>query len=312
MDLLADGSLYQTLRLFLCIRGVIGRIGVLKNAPPASAATVTVEILRHRDGLGNASPDQLAREEPLEIRVRGKSIAVTMRTPGHDAELACGFLFSEGLLRERRDLVEVAACQTGENSQLGNILNVFVAPKLELDFDRLTRHTFASSSCGLCGKASIDSVHQHFAPVTSKATFDPDVIPRLPDILRAAQESFSKTGGLHAAGLLDLKGNLITSREDIGRHNAVDKVIGWAFLNRHLPLKKHLLFVSGRTSFEIMQKALAAQIPIVAAVSAPSSLAVEFAKESNQTLIGFVRGTSFNVYSGAERLKSSGRRAKLR
>jgi FdhD protein len=284
----------------------------LNNALQSSAATVTVEILRNRDGLRTASPDQLAREEPLEIRVRGKSVAVTMRTPGHDPELACGFLFSEGLLRGRSDVVEVAGCQTGENSQLGNVLNVFVAPRLELDFERLTRHTFASSSCGLCGKASIDSVHQHFAPIRSKATLDPDIIPRLPDALRAAQESFSKTGGLHAAGLFDQKGNLVAIREDIGRHNAVDKVIGWAFLNGHLPLKKNVLFISGRASFEIMQKALAAQIPIVAAVSAPSSLAVEFARESNQTLIGFVRGPSFNVYSGAERLKSSGRRQKLR
>jgi FdhD protein len=299
-------------RFFLCNPGEIGRIRALNNAPPASAATATLEIVRYRDGLRTVCPDQLAREEPLEIRVRGKSIAVTMRTPGHDPELACGFLFSEGLLRERRDMVEVAACQTGENSQLGNVLNVFVAPKLELDFERLTRHTFASSSCGLCGKASIDSVHQHFAPIHSKATLDPQIIPRLPDILRATQESFTKTGGLHGAGLFDFKGNLVAIREDIGRHNAVDKVIGWAFLNHHLPLKKHLLFVSGRTSFEIIQKALAAQIPIVAAVSAPSSLAVEFAKESNQTLIGFVRGTSFNVYSGAERLKSLGRRVKVR
>ena len=248
----------------------------------------------------------------MEIRVRGKSIAVTMRTPGHDPELACGFLYSEGLLKVRSDVVEVAACQTGDNSQLGNVLNIFVAPKLEVDFESLTRHTFASSSCGLCGKASVDSVHQHFAPINSKATLDPNIILRLPDILRAAQESFSKTGGLHAAGLFDLKGNLLAIREDVGRHNAVDKVIGWAFLNRHLPLSRRLLFVSGRTSFEIMQKSLAAQIPIVAAVSAPSSLAVEFARESSQTLIGFVRGNSFNVYSRPERLKSSRRRQKVR
>jgi FdhD protein len=288
---------------------------VLKIAPQPISATATVDIIRHREGVITRTPDQLVREEPLEIRVRGTSIAVTMRTPGHDAELACGFLCSEGLLKKRNDVVEVAVCQDGENSWLGNILNVFVAPRLELNFDRLTRHTFASSSCGLCGKASIDSVHQHFPPVTSKVLLDPKIIPQLPETLRAAQESFSKTGGLHAAGLFDLKGNLVAVREDVGRHNAVDKVVGWAFLNSRLPLNKHVLFVSGRASFEIMQKALAAQIPIVAAVSAPSSLAVDFAKESNQTLIGFVRGSSFNVYAGAERLrvvKSSGRRGKVR
>ncbi len=284
----------------------------LKSYAPSNSATVAVDILRFREREMTASPDQLAREEPLEIRVRGKSVAVTMRTPGHDAELACGFLYSEGLLKQRSDVIEIAACQTGENSQLGNILNVFVGPGLELDFERLTRHTFASSSCGLCGKASIDSIHQHFAPIKSRAVIDSSIIPRLPDALRAAQESFSKTGGLHAAGLFDLKGGLVAIREDVGRHNAVDKVIGWAFLNRHLPLSKYLLFVSGRTSFEIMQKALAAQIPVVAAVSAPSSLAVEFARESNQTLIGFVRGNSFNIYSRPERLKFLGRRGKLR
>jgi FdhD protein len=234
-----------------------------------------------------------------------------MRTPGHDNELACGFLFTEGLLRERNDLVEVAPCQSGENAQLGNVVNVFVGPNVHIDFERLTRHTFASSSCGLCGKASIESVHQHFAPVSSsekrkhpnrKVAALAAVILKLPDLLRKAQESFSKTGGLHAAGIFDLTGKLLALREDVGRHNAVDKVIGWAFLTGRLPLNRHILFVSGRTSFEIMQKALAARIPIVAAVSAPSSLAVEFARESNQTLIGFVRGNSFNIYSAHQRV----------
>jgi FdhD protein len=260
-----------------------------------------------------SAPDWLAREEPLEIRVRGQSVAVTMRTPGHDDELACGFLFTEGLLRQCKEVVEVAACQTGENAPLGNVVNVFVAPGLEIDFERLTRHTFASSSCGLCGKASIEAVHQHFAPLNQakkrsgqKVAIRAGIISKLPDLLREAQESFSKTGGLHAAGIFDLTGKLLALREDVGRHNAVDKVIGWAFLKEQLPLDRYVLFVSGRTSFEIMQKALAARIPIVAAVSAPSSLAVEFARESNQTLIGFVRGASFNIYSARERVTAVG------
>jgi len=272
-------------------------------------------ILRFGDGRSESLKDYVAREEPLEIRVRGKSIAVTMRTPGDDRELACGFLVSEGLLKRPGDVLEIAPCQTGENSQLGNVLNVFVVPALELDLERLTRHTFASSSCGLCGKASIDSVHQHFAPVRSKALIDPALVLSLADRLHTTQETFSKTGGLHAAGIFDMNGNLVVAREDVGRHNAVDKVIGWAFLNARLPLDQHVLFVSGRASFEIMQKALSAKIPIVAAVSAPSSLAVEFAKESNQTLIGFVRARSFNVYSVPERVrgaKSPRRQAKLK
>jgi FdhD protein len=229
-----------------------------------------------------------------------------MRTPGHDAEVACGFLFTEGLLHRRADLVEVASCESGENARLGNVLNVFLAPGVEFDLDRLRRHTFASSSCGFCGKASIDTVHQHFEPLPEKArsklTTSPAVVSGLSDALRKAQETFSKTGGLHAAGIFDLKGKLLVLREDVGRHNAVDKVIGWAFLKDRLPLDRHVLFVSGRTSFEIMQKALAARLPIVASVSAPSSLAVEFARESNQTLIGFVRGNSLNVYAHPQRL----------
>jgi FdhD protein len=256
------------------------------------------------------APDFVAREEPLEIRVRGQSVAVTMRTPGHDDELACGFLFTEGLLQRRRDVVEVAPCESGENAGLGNILNVFLRAGVQFDFERLKRHTFASSSCGLCGKASIETVHQHFAPLSEKArvkvAVDPEVISQLPDRLRKAQETFSKTGGLHAAGIFDIKGKLLVVREDVGRHNAVDKAIGWAFLNDRLPLDRQVLFVSGRTSFEIMQKALAARIPIVAAVSAPSSLAVEFARESHQTLTGFVRGNSFNIYASPDRVLGAG------
>lgn len=254
-------------------------------------------LLRIEGARATRRGDHLAREEPLEIRVRGRSIAVTMRTPGHDDELACGFLLSEGLISKRTDVAEIAPCASGENAAFGNILNVFLAPSVPLDLERLTRHTFASSSCGLCGKASIESVHQHFAPLKEGPRVSVEVIRLLPEKLIPGQSTFAKTGGLHAAGLFDLTGNLLAVREDVGRHNAVDKVLGWAFLRSLLPLKEHILLVSGRASFEIMQKALAGGIPVVAAVSAPSSLAVEFARESNQLLIGFLRGEKFNVYS---------------
>lgn len=247
-------------------------------------------------------PDRLAREEPLEIRVRGRNVAVTMRTPGHDDELAAGFLLSEGMIRERGDVTEIAPCRQGQATD--NTLNVFLSPAVEVDFARLTRHVFASSSCGLCGKASIDSVHQHFPPVESQVKVSMKMITRLPDILRQAQKAFAVTGGLHAAAIFDLKGKLIVLREDVGRHNAVDKVIGHGFLRRLLPFEKHILLVSGRASFEIMQKALAARLPVVCAVSAPSSLAVEFAEESGQTLIGFLRGDTMNVYAHPGRVRS--------
>lgn len=252
------------------------------------------------------SPDRLAREEPLEIRVRGRSVAVTMRTPGYDAELALGFLFSEGLVKQRSDVLQIAPCQAGENSKLGNILNVFLSPKVEVDFERLTRHVFASSSCGLCGKASIESVHQQFPPVPTQAgewRIKREVIWALPQKLAQAQAAFAQTGGLHAAALFDASGQLLVLREDVGRHNAVDKVIGHALLEGLWPLHRHILLVSGRASFEILQKALAAQVPIIAAISAPSSLAAEFAEESGQTLIGFLRGQSLNIYSHPHRIE---------
>jgi FdhD protein len=260
-------------------------------------------VARSRPGESlRTAADWLVREEPLEIRVRGKSIAVTMRTPGHDAELACGFLVSEGLLKQRADVVEVAHCETGEAANLGNVINVFVAPTVPVNLDELTRHVFASSSCGLCGKASIESVHQHFPPIKNAPPVRAEVLRSLPEKLIPEQTAFSKTGGVHAAALFNLEGDLLVLREDVGRHNAVDKVLGWAFLNQKLPLQQTILLVSGRASFEIMQKSLAAGIPIVAAVSAPSSLAVEFARDSGQTLVGFLRGGTFNLYSGAQSL----------
>jgi FdhD protein len=245
--------------------------------------------------------DQLAREEPLEIRVHGRSVAVTMRTPGHDRELAAGFLLTEGIIRERKDLIEILHCRAA--SAPDNTLNVFIAPSVKLDFAQLTRHVFATSSCGLCGKASIDSVHQHFPPVKSQLAVAAQTLVRLPALMRAAQKTFAQTGGLHAASVFNAKGELVVLREDVGRHNAVDKVLGFGFLKNIFPFDAHILLVSGRASFEIMQKALAARIPMVCAVSAPSSLAVEFARESHQTLVGFLRGNTMNVYAGEQRIR---------
>lgn len=250
----------------------------------------------------NAREDFLAVEEPLEIRVRGRSIAITMRTPGQDAELAAGFLLTEGLIQHRREVLEIAHCRSGETAIGRNIVNVFLAASIRVDFERLTRHVFASSSCGLCGKATIDAVRQHFPAINSETTFQPDLLVSFPGQLRQAQNAFAQTGGLHAAALFDSRGELLVLREDIGRHNAVDKVIGYGLLEQLLPLNRHALLVSGRASFEIMQKALAAQISLVCAISAPSSLAVEFAQESGQTLVGFLRNGAFNLYAHPERV----------
>ena len=262
-------------------------------------SSVQTEVTRFSK---NAAPltnaDSLAVEEPLEIRVRGQAIAVTMRTPGHDEELAAGFLLTESILKRRADIVEIAHCRAEPSAALtGNILNVFLAPNVELDLERLTRHVFSASSCGLCGKASIETVHQQFAPVDKPLEIPLPTLLTLPPKLRAAQKTFDSTGGLHAAGVFNSNGELIVAREDIGRHNAVDKVLGHAFFNNSLPLSDHILMVSGRASFEIMQKALAAGIRCVVAVSAPSSLAVEFSRESNQALYGFVRENSANSYA---------------
>jgi FdhD protein len=269
----------------------------------AAEGSLRAQILRWRvDGKARRRSDLLAREEPLEIRVQGRSVAVTMRTPGDDEDLAAGFLVSEGVIRRRSEVTGIAPCQAGSASDQGNVLNVFLAPSVEVKFERLTRHVFASSSCGLCGKGSIESVHQHFAPVDCGLVMAAGTIARLPERLRRAQCTFAKTGGLHAAGIFEAQGKLVVAREDVGRHNAVDKVVGHGLREGCLPFDKHVLVVSGRASFEIMQKALAAGIGVVCAVSAPSSLAVEFARESGQTLLGFVRGGSMNVYAGAERI----------
>jgi FdhD protein len=258
-----------------------------------------MDILRWNGEDAHPATDELAEEEPLEIRVRGRAVSVTMRTPGHDDDLAAGFLLTEGIIRARQDVLRIEHCDRNEE---GNVLNVLLAPEVPVDFERLTRHVFASSSCGLCGKATIESVHGQFPPVRSEMRIDPDLIASLPQKMRAAQDTFERTGGLHAAALFDSGGQLMVLREDVGRHNAIDKVVGHCLLSGTFALDRHILLVSGRSSFEIMQKALAARVPVVAAVSAPSSLAVDFARESGQTLIGFLRGRRMNVYANPQRI----------
>jgi FdhD protein len=255
------------------------------------------EIIRLNEGAATRDVDELACEEPLEIRVRGKAVSVTMRTPGNDDELAAGFLLSEAIVRRAKDIVRVEPCERDD----ANIVNVVLAADVVVDFEKLTRHVFASSSCGLCGKATIEAIQKQFGRVTSDVKVEAETILSLPEKMRAAQATFEKTGGLHAAGLFTSAGELVVLREDVGRHNAVDKVLGFALM-KGIAIEKHVLLVSGRASFEILQKAVAAGVPIVAAVSAPSTLAVDFADESGVTLVGFLREGRMNVYAHPGRL----------
>lgn len=265
----------------------------------SSPARVSAQVVRWRNGDVDRVADTLAVEEPLEIRVDTRPVSVTMRTPGHDEELALGFLVGEGLVQARDEVAEVRPYPRNAD---GNVVDVLLRPDVRVDFARLTRHVFASSSCGLCGKATIDAVHGRFPPVRSDLRLAPADLLLLPGRLRAAQETFDLTGGLHAAAVFASDGSLVCLREDVGRHNAVDKVIGHCLRHGPWPLAGHVLLVSGRASFELVQKALAARIPLLAAVSAPSSLAVEFARASGQTLVGFLRDGRFNVYTHPERL----------
>jgi FdhD protein len=257
-----------------------------------------VSIARYRiDGGFVRTLDRVAAEEPLAIRVNGANVAVTMRTPGHDDELAIGFLLTEGVIRSVEEIAEIAHCPDVDPEGVGNTLDVRL--RGETDLSRLTRHVFTSSSCGVCGKATIESVFGNFPPVARRELPDSALLLSLSAKLRAAQETFDRTGGLHASALFDRAGNLLLLREDVGRHNALDKVIGHA-LRHELPMDELILLVSGRISFELMQKALAARIPVVAGISAPSSLAVKLAKESGQILVGFLRERGFNVYAGGD------------
>jgi FdhD protein len=253
-------------------------------------------------GIELVAADAVAVEEPLEIRVADRSVAVTMRTPGHDRELAAGFLLTEGVIRGADDLLDLVPCRDQAGGESGNVIHALPAPGLAIDFDRLTRHVFSSSSCGVCGKATLDAVAQAFPPVASVGRFDPAILAKLPGRLRAEQPVFAATGGLHGCALFDAAGSITLVREDVGRHNALDKVIGRALLDRQLPLAGFGLLLSGRISFELVQKALAAGIPLIAGLGAPSSLALACAERGGQTLVGFLRADRFNVYNGAHRL----------
>jgi len=247
--------------------------------------------------------DRIAVEEPLEIRLNGKSVAVVMRSPGNDEELACGFLFTEGLLKGKDELQSVGHRRDRRKTDHGNVVEVVSTDASALAKRGWQRNFVSASSCGLCGKLTIESVRLQAPPVHGDdLKVAPGVLYRLVDEMRAGQAGFDETGGVHAAGLFDREGKLLVLREDIGRHNAVDKVVGASLLEDALPLSGKILVVSGRSSFEIVQKALMARVPFVAAVSAASSLAVELAESSGMALVGFLRGNSMNVYCGAERI----------
>ncbi|WBB84817.1 formate dehydrogenase accessory sulfurtransferase FdhD [Micromonospora sp. WMMC264] len=254
--------------------------------------------------------DTLAAEEPLEIRVgaagpgRRRPLAVTMRTPGDDLDLAIGFLLTEGLIRSAEDVHTAQLCAGAETPNTYNVVDVALTPGVPEPVTDPSRNFYTTSSCGVCGKASIESVRtrSRFAVRDDPLVVTAELLAALPDRLRAAQRAFDRTGGLHAAGLFTADGEMVVLREDVGRHNAVDKVIGWAAREGRLPLAGHVLLVSGRASFELTQKAWMAGVPLLAAVSAPSTLAVELAEEAGMTLVGFLRGPTMNVYTGAARI----------
>ncbi|WP_405832846.1 MULTISPECIES: formate dehydrogenase accessory sulfurtransferase FdhD [unclassified Streptomyces] len=273
-------------------------------------------VVRIRNGGAGVRPDTLVAEEPLEIRLNGKPLAITMRTPGDDFALAVGFLVSEGVLAAASDVQAVTYCEgatdrgplpavAGGGSNTYNVVNVQLASGVPVPDITLERNVYTTSSCGLCGKASLDAVRTatRFPGIAADPVRVPaEVLSAMPDRLRAAQKVFDRTGGLHAAGLFTAQGELLDLREDVGRHNAVDKIVGRAYQSGRLPLTGAVLLVSGRASFELVQKAVMAGIPVLAAVSAPSSLAVDLALESGMTLVGFLRGPDMNIYAGEERI----------
>jgi len=263
---------------------------------------ISGEIARVTEKEFLRADDRLAVEEPLEIRLGRTPIAVTMRTPGHDQELAAGFLYTEAIIRCADDIATIA----GPDRGLPNIVSIKLKPRVRFDPKRLKRHFYTTSSCGVCGKTTLEAIRVKTEPISSDFKAPLSLLYSLPERLQAEQETFEETGGLHASALFDETGRLLYIREDVGRHNAVDKVVGTALLENRIPLDRHILMVSGRASFEIMQKALIARIPIVAAVSAPSSLAVSLAREFNMTLVGFLRGRRCNIYAGRERIISDG------
>ena len=272
----------------------------------ASRSVDLTQVTEWNGGIATRKDDFLAAEEPLEIRIGKNPLSVTMRTPGHDVELAAGFLFTEGLVQRREQIVALESVTGDNDGKRGNVVRAELSSEALPDFEKLRRHFFAASSCGICGKASIDAVRSRLLRIPNPDfRVAPNLLVSLPEALRSAQDVFERTGGLHAAALFDSGGKLLIVREDIGRHNAVDKIIGWALLNERIPLSDCVLLVSGRGGFEIIQKAIVAGIPVVASVSAPSSLAVQLARELRLTLIGFLRGNRFVVYAGDDRVARS-------
>jgi FdhD protein len=270
--------------------------------------TTPARVKAWAEGRWRDRPDRLVTEEPMEIRIDApghdvRALAVVMRTPGHDFELAVGFCITEGILDSGADLAEVRYCLGPDAEQEYNV--VTVATRRPVDLEGRTRDFVSGASCGVCGKATLDQLEVDCAPLGTGPTVPMATVLELPDRLRAGQAVFDATGGLHAAGLAHADGTVEQVREDVGRHNAVDKVVGSLFREGRLPLSDSILCVSGRASFEIVQKALAARIPIVAAVSAPSSLAIDLARESNMALAGFLREGGFNLYSGEDRLRTA-------
>ncbi len=278
---------------------------VAPPTPTPRGRVTRAPVMVVEDGISSSRRDDLATEEPLEIRAGGPgqeavSVAVTMRTPGNDFELAAGFLFGEGLA-EQGEIAGIRYCEDVEGTeQQFNIVTV----RLRDSFDEalVRRNFYATSSCGVCGKASLDAVEVRFAPLAPGPTVSAELLVSLPDALRARQAVFEQTGGLHATGLFDLEGNLLELREDVGRHNAMDKLIGSRVLAGEIPLSNRIALVSGRASFELVQKAAVAGIPILCAVSAPSSLAVDLARRAGITLVGFLRGARFVIYTRSERV----------
>lgn len=266
-------------------------------------------MVRLRAGAVSARPDTLAVEEPMEIRVGGRQLAVTMRTPGDDFELASGFLLSEGVIASPDDVLSARYCVDGRPDRDYNVVDVMLGP--HVDLPDIARNFYVSSSCGVCGKDSLDKVRTaaRWSVTDDPVRVSADLLVELPDLLRAGQAVFERTGGLHAAGLFTSDGELLCLREDVGRHNAVDKVLGWALGTGRLPLRGCVLQVSGRASFELVQKAWMAGVPVMSAVSAPSTLAVDLATEAGITLVGFVRNGGMNIYSGAGRVELPGERS---
>jgi FdhD protein len=280
-----------------------GSAGADREAAEGDEGVRSVSLTRFEGDGRLAVDDLVAREEPLEIQIGGASLAVVMRTPGHDAELVRGFLVSERVIADPADLQSLRHSSIARDPEAqDNVMRAVLRDGVAVDLERLRRNLFASSSCGVCGKATVENVLQSAPPLEDASRFTPGFLYGVSERLRAQQSIFEHTGGLHAAALFAPDGQLLVAREDVGRHNAVDKVIGWALLQGRMPLAGHALLVSGRLSFELAQKALAARVPLLAGVSAPSSLAIEVASASRLTLVGFLRGQGFNVYTAPERI----------